>query len=433
MMVLRNHDALSRRRMAAMQDPVTGVYQYGQRFQGVRNAPLPCFRYATARLTGFEKMLGRTDETLTYHLCGYGLTPGESLVSLVGETAERFSYVASQALLGDRVVRASYADLVRDCEANGDRLCPLSLVNVVYDPGTPHWVEETDELTWLRMTSASDTSRCVLIPLQMVLPYSSGLFADEPRILPSAVSTGTACHETFEHALENCLIEYFQIDSFNLWWFAGVESPVVRTDTAECLEKWGFSRPEVREFARDFEVTFHDITLDKPMPIFVCEIRAHRSGLPQYTVGVQGAWDREHALYRAFMECLAVLDYNMNSVWLDADHTASDADEEKACRIDNLDDNVALYARRGCSGRSTCGITAEALVGGVGRVNGLSDFPHAGFLDITAPEFAALGMCVVRLVVPELIPMCLPSFPQRRHPRYALAGGVVNDAPHPLA
>ena len=40
----------------------------------------------------------------------------------------------------------------------------------------------------------------------MVRPYSSGLFADEPRILPSAVSTGTACHETFEHALENCLI-----------------------------------------------------------------------------------------------------------------------------------------------------------------------------------------------------------------------------------
>ena len=75
----------------------------------------------------------------------------------------------------------------------------------------------------------------------MVLPYWSELFADEPRILPSAVSTGTACHETFEHALENCLIEYFQIDSFNLWWFAGVESPVVRTDTAECLEKWGFS------------------------------------------------------------------------------------------------------------------------------------------------------------------------------------------------
>ena len=40
----------------------------------------------------------------------------------------------------------------------------------------------------------------------MVRPYSSGLFADEPRILPSAVSTGTACHDTFEHAQENCLI-----------------------------------------------------------------------------------------------------------------------------------------------------------------------------------------------------------------------------------
>ena len=40
----------------------------------------------------------------------------------------------------------------------------------------------------------------------MVRPYSSGLFADEPRILPSAVSTGKACHETFEHALENYLI-----------------------------------------------------------------------------------------------------------------------------------------------------------------------------------------------------------------------------------
>ena len=40
----------------------------------------------------------------------------------------------------------------------------------------------------------------------MVLPYWSELFADEPRILPSAVSTGKACHETFEHALENYLI-----------------------------------------------------------------------------------------------------------------------------------------------------------------------------------------------------------------------------------
>ena len=29
----------------------------------------------------------------------------------------------------------------------------------------------------------------------MVRPYSSGLFADEPRILPSAVSTGTACRD----------------------------------------------------------------------------------------------------------------------------------------------------------------------------------------------------------------------------------------------
>lgn len=433
MISIRNNDTLHGTRLDIFRNPVTGFFTSGKLFRNTQIVPLPGYRYMTAEFVGFEKFLGYGAKQLAYHLCGYGITSGETVASFVGEAAERFSFVASNKLLGDRVQRASRSELLQKVDA-GDRVCPLEYINIVYKPDSDHFVTEDTAITWVRMISAQDPSQNVWNPLQFMLPHNETLFGNEPKILPSAVSTGTACHETFPQALENSFIEFLQIDSFNLWWFAGIRAQEMQVDIREKLQAWGFDIASASCFLENFQVTFLDITFDKPFPVFVCEIRSRRDGLPRYSVGVQGGMNLERTLYRAFMECLAVLDFNLNTAWMDPERYRSVTDLKT---FTNLDDNVTYYAKFGEVGIARDGTlgtrNSEDFVARAGRITSMKDFEYAGILDITAPDCAGLGVSVTRLIIPELLPMCLPSFPQRLHPRFALAGGVVNDDPHPLA
>ena len=54
------------------------------------------------------------------------------------------------------------------------------------------------------------------------------------------------------------------------------------------------------------------------------------------------------------------------------------------------------------------------------------------YLDITPPEVRDKGWKIVRTFFPELVQMCLPSFPYSNHPRIKEFGGVKNDLPHPV-
>jgi hypothetical protein len=56
----------------------------------------------------------------------------------------------------------------------------------------------------------------------------------------------------------------------------------------------------------------------------------------------------------------------------------------------------------------------------------------ATYLDITPPELADTDWKVVRVLIPELLSMCLPGLPPKAHPRMAQYGGVTNEYPHPL-
>ena len=58
---------------------------------------------------------------------------------------------------------------------------------------------------------------------------------------------------------------------------------------------------------------------------------------------------------------------------------------------------------------------------------------YAGYLVITTPEFENMNLEVVRVSIPELLPLCLPSYPPYYHKRYETIGGIRNNVPHPLA
>jgi len=57
---------------------------------------------------------------------------------------------------------------------------------------------------------------------------------------------------------------------------------------------------------------------------------------------------------------------------------------------------------------------------------------YAVFMDITPPETRDKGWYVMRVLVPELLEMCIPDFPFANHPRMKQYGGIKNEYPHPM-
>ncbi|MEJ7420163.1 YcaO-like family protein, partial [Staphylococcus warneri] len=80
---------------------------------------------------------------------------------------------------------------------------------------------------WIPLKSLYHPDHDVLVPLQMLVLFNKTIFKDEKQFTNSGVSTGTASHETFEKSLTNSIIEILQIDSYNLWWYGGIEGKTI--------------------------------------------------------------------------------------------------------------------------------------------------------------------------------------------------------------
>jgi hypothetical protein len=57
---------------------------------------------------------------------------------------------------------------------------------------------------------------------------------------------------------------------------------------------------------------------------------------------------------------------------------------------------------------------------------------YATAFNVTTPDIETLGFRVVKVFVPEMMFMSLPSYPYTNHPRMKKYGGVKNKYPHPL-
>ncbi|VDK49039.1 unnamed protein product [Cylicostephanus goldi] len=281
------------------------------------------------------------------------------------------------------------------------------------------------------MHSFADPAKPFFAPLQLVVSGGTNIYPEEKTYVPSPVSTGTACHETVLQAIDTALIECLQIDSFELWWYGGLQGTPVDLDQRSFLRNH-FDVDSIDQFLHDFSLSFTDITFDKNIYIYVCEIYGKKRDLPRYTVGVQGGYDREKTLYRCLMEALCVLEYNMNLPWINYDKWLSVEKDVK--NIKNFDENVIKYAKYG---KPNLEFGAPNFVPGEVKDSALSyvkkNYPRSGYLVITAPEFEGLNLEVARVCIPELLPLSLPSYPPEHHPRFLSNGGIVNHVPHPLA
>ena len=370
---------------------------------------------------------------MSYHLNGYGVLHNEAFSSFLGESAERFTFASLYKLIQPYIITFSYREMVE--KYGVDNVCSLKLLNGYHTPNQKeYFLDETNNIQWVEMNSLIYPGEKTYIPLQCVVSNDGLICKDEVQFMPPAVSTGTACHESFIKSLENAVIEYLQIDSFNLWWYGGMKGKEKKIDLTKLL-KTCFEKNNINDFISNFDIKLTDISFDKDIYVYVCEIFSKNPNLPKYTVGVQGGTDEIKTIYRSIMEGLAVLEYNMHLPWIDNNKYNRIKKNHKP--IYNLDDNVILCSKYGKEKNvkhtnefflKTSHSKSLKPISSLKKIS-----KYACYLNVTLPDFYGLNFYVSRICIPELLPMCLPSLPPKHHLRYINTGGIYNEFPHPLA
>jgi thiazole/oxazole-forming peptide maturase SagD family component len=410
----------------------------------------PYLRSATAAMPQYHRLaLNDPHMQMQYHLAGYGMTNEEAVTRLTGEAVERYAAIMALLPFAQRVEYASYASLSsrHDC-------LPLELLGIYdqnqqkhlsslmnrYSPDLPN---EHDIIAWIPCPSLTRPGREIFVPAQLMFLGFRTSKAYGDKLFTPSFSTGTAAHVSLDKALLNALTEAVQIDSFILNWYTEVKAPVIQLAEAEMqlLAASGL-QPDSPYNARLTYLTRPEL----PLPnIGVTLVRRIRK-LPYIAFGLQADSDPRYALVRGAAESTAILGIGMYSAVFDLPNVHF---AQTSSAYTDLDTNVLYFAspkdadrklqavESRCAGQLDfesipryAADDASAIKRLISDVAKVSEW--ATYLDITPPELADTPWKVIRVLIPELLSMCLPGFPPNWHPRMIRHGGVSNVVPHPL-
>jgi thiazole/oxazole-forming peptide maturase SagD family component len=421
-MKLYNDHKTINKRLDYFEANITGIFQNRNILTHLISYPIVNFHYKTATLYSFEKSVFDADIKFTYHLSGYGYSSSRAFLSLMGESVERYGFVSQYNYEKEFLITDSYENLSK----SENRIINFELINLYDYPNIFEEIKKDTVISWIELNDFKGGK--ILVPSQIVTPgitYEIG----EKKFMPDVVSTGTASHENFTQSITNGICEFMQLDSFNMWWYYGSQGIVEDIDYGSYFSKLKYNY-NLEKFLLKFNIRVTDISFDKPLFIFVCEISSSEIDLPKYTVGVGASLNKENAIYNAIMECLAILEYNMNNIWTNIEDYKK---IDKNTIFDDLDKNVIYYSKNGepeVIRKERNNENIEKLQNEEELIKYVSDtYESAGYIVITPAEFKNQNQEVVRVIIPELTPLFIPNSPMNNHPKH---GKPSNDAIHPL-
>ena len=373
-----------------------------------------------------------------------GFTYEEAATGAIGETIERYcaafyewddllcataEELGSEALGMDRF--ALYTDEVYD-----NPRIPL----VRWRPDMPtYWVE----------AKSLHTGQRRYVPAALVYtPFRD----DDPRRLPLiavAVSTGQACHQDRTKALLSGLCEAIERDAFMITWMRRI--PPQRLD----IRADSFLDAFYRRYFECRSTAFHvfDITLDIAIPTVLCVTTGDSGRGPFANVGCATHPSERQAVLKSMKEACQGASWarglmearpdwrpapDFHNVYSFEDHVRLFCEPDMVPHMDFI---LKTDRRRGVSDGQTGAADAEACL----RLC-LSELERnhleALVVDLTTPDIAGLGFCVVKVMVPGLTHLTAAHVvPALGTPRYrevprrlGLAGTheEFNPTPHPF-
>jgi len=351
---------------------------------------------------------------------GCGLTKQHALMAALCEGVERYagsSYnpagktqtqaqLECPSLSADRFVRFSEKQKKES-----------TFVYVLPDRETP--------MRWVRGQSLGSDDPVAAPAFAVYVLYETA--RGEPSIGPS-LSTGLACGDTIKQALEHALCEVIERDAVALHWLGGVAPP--RVDDQILEEHAGDVLPPYDR------VVAYDLTTDLQVPVMM--VLCQGQGVTGSLLSVGSACHRNP--YRALRK--AAMEASQTRKYVELEIRAQ-PDFQPRPDFSNVSD-FALHARLYC-GRPNLAAYATAFVDGNDRPapsfkgaasmqadkesdGALAELTHAvsqrqldgAWFNLTAPWAAALDLHVVRVLIPELMPLHgHHSYAQLGHQRLA--------------
>jgi thiazole/oxazole-forming peptide maturase SagD family component len=409
----------------------------------------PCglrFRSVTGQMPYYHKVVLDPAVDIQYHLAGYGIYYEEALIRYVGEGIERYSSISSYYALRSRVRYATHNQLKRD-----GPIVPLEYLSIFSDGDCQKLgagkrrplrkLGPDDYVGWLRCPSLIDPGNEIWVPVQMLfMGYPINAERRETAFLPS-FSTGTAAHTSLEKALLNALLEVIQIDALMVHWYTRTTVPSIVVDNLTLLR--------LLDGLSDFDMLVSDLSsiAAVKVQVFGTALLNKKNSRPLIVYGSHADLDPVRALYRSVMEAAAITFLGLYGPLFSPKQYFPSREK---LNFTDLDTNVGFFADPNEATEKRAAIQAMVAnarplstlqsyesgdeVRDLGRlikeVSKLSQF--AVFLDVTPPEVREQGWYVMRVLVPELITMCIPGIPYSQHPRFAAFGGIRNQLPHPL-
>lgn len=402
------------------------------------------FPSVTVDIPDYHNIILGEEATASYHLVGYGKYHEEALVRVIGETAERYALATSSTYAKQEFITASYNDL-----AGEDDVLPWEYINIFSEDNYEDFkkantkfvpITKDDKISWLKSPSLFSTDRKVYIPAQFLY---TGLSLDEPKFM-TGFSKGTAAHRSPKKALHAALVEAIEADAMMLKWYTDLKSPIVEIDD-----------PIVRDLCKEItgEISCYPVFSDLSMPefpvhVFNTMLKSKNGERPTVLYGLGAGLEPKQAAYRTYTEALAIYNMGRNTpVALPSAIVGSDNDMGEL--FADLDSNVAFWSSN-TNAAEKLKIMDDRLDGNV-KLSALQDYStntdkeiatllekiqkvskYAVAYEITPVELIGSGWNVMRVFIPEMVQLCLPSFPYSQHPRMLQYGGVTNKAPHAL-
>jgi ribosomal protein S12 methylthiotransferase accessory factor len=379
--------------------PYTGIVRELEECLHATSDP-PHFRYACEVAHG-DDLLGAPLDHLA-GIGGAGLTRAEAAAAAVGEALERYSatYVPSE-----RIVLASAREL--GTEAVAPERFALFSPRQYAEPGFPfrRFTAEA-RVPWVEGRSLPDGRRAWL-PAELVF-LGDPVAAGSERIA-YATSSGMACAEEPEAALERGLCELLERDAFTIVWANALSLPLLdwsAHDRIAAIDRCLFAPVGLTYSVVDLSA-FHGL------PSLLAIVRAPAGRPGALGVGAGTAATLERAWWKALSEAFAARAAAAKLSLLGGDDLGP-----RGAAVASFEDHIRYYAeeRRASAAAFLDTSPARVAASAVPRLEGDSAAARVRALcarveaarssayavDVTAPDVRDLGLTVVKVVAPEL-------------------------------
>lgn len=341
---------------------------------------------------------------------GFGVgcsdSESEAFTAAVAEAIEHYCILFENEKL---FIRDSYSNLQEDA-VDPLRFVPFSEQQLTRESYKEFRVSHKTPLNWIEGYSLTK-KRKVLVPASLVYANYQARARKEPNI-QIQISTGAACGPTLEFALYRGICEIIERDAYTISFANGLPKEVIDVDKANSL--FAFKRRIERY---DLEVHFLSTKLDCLSFTVVCILLDGTGSGPAVSAGLGGSLDPTNALKTAALEAvrrhISVRDKFFRS-------------KRSPMPLKNSPDwflakkqilwsapHMIKTAQSFLSGRR---IPFEKLAkhkypkNDKDRVKFLVDeLKGKGYevlyVDTTIPEVKKLGLTVVKVLIPEMVPL----------------------------